>query len=128
MAGSSADLHEDASELSETTIDRHRAIVSLMEELEAVDWYDQRVHATNDESLAALLAHNRDEEKEHAAMTMEWLRRNDPGWDAQIRTYLFTDAPILDVEHEAESGDEGGSTSGSDGSLGIGSLKGRDSL
>ena len=74
-------LHEPAELLGEQTIDRHRAFTSLIEELEAVDWYDQRVHATNDSSLADILAHNRDEEKEHACMTLEWLRRRDPALD-----------------------------------------------
>ncbi len=85
----STGLHEDPEALSDAVIDRHRAIVSLMEELEAVDWYDQRVEATKDESLREVLAHNRDEEKEHAAMNLEWLRRNDPTWDKMLRTYLF---------------------------------------
>ena len=76
MPQSSTTLHE--SDLSPETVDRHRAIVSLMEELEAVDWYDQRVQAASDDELRAVLAHNRDEEKEHAAMVLEWLRRNDP--------------------------------------------------
>ncbi|HEX8803031.1 MAG TPA: encapsulin-associated ferritin-like protein, partial [Acidimicrobiales bacterium] len=89
MAGSSAQFHEAADELSTETKERHRAIVSLMEELEAVDWYDQRVDATTDASLRAILSHNRDEEKEHAAMTLEWLRRDDPTWDRILRTYLF---------------------------------------
>jgi len=96
-------LHEPAELLDEATVDRHRAITSLMEELEAVDWYDQRVTATNDPSLAAVLAHNRDEEKEHAAMTLEWLRRRDPALDAVLRTYLFTEGPITTIEAEAES-------------------------
>ena len=96
-------FHEPVDRLSEATMDRHRAIQSLMEELEAVDWYDQRVDATNDESLAAVLAHNRDEEKEHAAMTLEWLRRRDPQLDKHLRTYLFTDpTPIPEVEEAAE--------------------------
>ena len=95
-------LHEPADELSAETIDYHRAMVSLMEELEAVDWYNQRVDATDDEDLAAVLAHNRDEEKEHAAMTLEWLRRRDPKLDQQLRTYLFSDGPITEVEDEAE--------------------------
>ena len=73
----SAGLHEPSDLLDEAAIDRHRAIVSIKEELEAVDWYDQRVSATSDASLAAVLAHNRDEEKEHASMTIEWLRRHD---------------------------------------------------
>jgi ferritin-like protein len=103
--------HEPIDELSAAVRERHRAIVSLMEELEAIDWYDQRVDATSDESLRAVLAHNRDEEREHAAMTLEWLRRNDPGgkWDQVLRTYLFTEAPITEVEAEAEE-TSGGST------------------
>jgi uncharacterized protein len=95
-------LHESAENLSTETIDYHRAMVSLMEELEAVDWYNQRVDATDDADLAAVLAHNRDEEKEHAAMTLEWLRRHDPKLDEQLRTYLFTEGPITEVEEEAE--------------------------
>lgn len=95
-------LHEPADEIGAEVIDRHRAIRSIMEELEAIDWYDQRVAATNDPSLAAVLAHNRDEEKEHAAMTLEWLRRHDPVLDRELRTYLFTDGPITEIEHEAE--------------------------
>jgi ferritin-like protein len=94
--------HEPLDELSLAVRERHRAIVSLTEELEAIDWYDQRVDATTDESLRAVLAHNRDEEREHAAMTLEWLRRNDPIWDGVLRTYLFTEDPITEVEEEAE--------------------------
>ena len=71
-------------------MDHHRAMTSLCEELEAIDWYDQRVKATADASLAAVLAHNRDDEKEHAAMTLEWLRRRDPALDANLRKFLFT--------------------------------------
>ena len=121
---SSEGLHEPASSMSEPVIDRHRAIVSLMEELEAVDWYDQRVAATQDPSLAAILAHNRDEEKEHAAMVLEWLRRHDAVIDKQLHTYMFTDAPVTEVEAIAEAAD-GAAGGPSDGSLGIGSLKGR---
>ena len=129
MAGSSAELHEDPDRLSPATIDRHRAIVSLMEELEAVDWYDQRVEATDDESLAELLAHNRDEEKEHAAMNLEWLRRHDPGFDEQLRTYLFTDRPLLAVEAASEGEGAAGTTrSGADIGLGIGGLIGKGTL
>lgn len=124
MAESSASLHEDASQLTPETIERHRAIVSIMEELEAVDWYDQRVDAAADEELKAILAHNRDEEKEHAAMVLEWLRRRDPALDEQLRTYLFTERPVLEVEEAAEHGDaEGGGSEASNGSLGIGSLR-----
>jgi uncharacterized protein len=127
MAGSSASLHEDPHKLNALTIDRHRAIVSLMEELEAVDWYDQRLEAASDPELKEILRHNRDEEKEHAAMTLEWLRRKDPALDGHLRTYLFTDKSVLAIEEESESG-EGGDTDRGDkhdtsGCLGIGSLK-----
>src|SRR3954470_14374034 len=120
----SVGLHEPVDWLNSDVIDRHRAITSLQEELEAVDWYDQRVAATDDESLAEILAHNRDEEKEHAAMTLEWLRRKDPAFDAVLRTYLFTELPIVEVEHEAEAeGGGAGPSRAGDGSLGIGSLR-----
>jgi ferritin-like protein len=93
----SESLHEDAATLGPEVIDRHRAIVSLMEELEAIDWYDQRVKATDDEELRAILAHNRDEEKEHAAMVLEWLRRHDPSLDVQLKKYLFRAGPIHEI-------------------------------
>ena len=133
----SAGLHEAAADLDAATIDRHRAIVSLQEEFEATDWYDQRVHATSDASLAAIMAHNRDEEKEHAAMTLEWLRRRDEVLDQHLRTYLWTTLPITQVERMAAAGgadagatgrDAGGATTrgGTEGSLRIGSLRGVD--
>jgi ferritin-like protein len=118
---SSEALHEPRELLSPLTIDRHRAIVSLMEELEAIDWYDQRVDATTDPELAGILAHNRDEEKEHAVMTLEWLRRHDPSLDQHLRTYLFAEGAILAVEAAAEEGDA--PPTGGDGSLGLGSLR-----
>ncbi len=118
-------FHEPLEKLSARTLDHHRAVVSLMEELEAVDWYDQRIDATEDESLAAILAHNRDEEKEHAAMLLEWLRRRDPVLDHELRTYLFTEGSIVDLEDEAEGGgDRSDDAAGSD--TGIGSLKRSD--
>jgi ferritin-like protein len=86
--------HEPIDELSEATRDMHRAIISLMEELEAVDWYNQRVDACKDADLKAILAHNRDEEKEHAAMVLEWIRRQDSTFDKELRVYLFTDKEI----------------------------------
>ena len=91
---SSEGFHEPLEKLSEETMDRHRAIVSLMEELEAVDWYQQRVDATSDPELKAILAHNRDEEIEHAAMVLEWLRRSMPQFDKELRETLFKDGPI----------------------------------
>ncbi len=86
--------HELANELRDETSDMHRAIVSLMEELEAVDWYNQRVDACKDAELRAILAHNRDEEKEHATMVLEWIRRHDPAFDHELRDYIFTDKPL----------------------------------
>jgi uncharacterized protein len=91
--------HEPVEELSDESRDMHRAIVSLMEELEAVDWYQQRVDATKDEDLKSILAHNRDEEKEHASMILEWIRRKDARFDRELRDYLFTDKPIVDLEN-----------------------------
>jgi uncharacterized protein len=118
MAGSSASVHEPLEWLKSETVERHRALVSLMEELEAVDWYDQRADATRDEALREILVHNRDEEKEHAAMALEWVRRHDTVWDRHLRTYLFTEESI--TEEEAEAGEGHEPTAGS---LGIGSLR-----
>jgi len=86
--------HEPINELTDKTRDMHRAITSLMEELEAVDWYNQRVDACKDPELQAILAHNRDEEKEHAAMVLEWIRRQDPTFDHELKDYLFTEKLI----------------------------------
>jgi uncharacterized protein len=116
----SVGLHEAEERLDRATMDRHRALTSLQEELEAVDWYDQRIDAAEDGELKQILAHNRDEEKEHAAMVLEWLRRRDPALEAALRLYLFSKGSIIDREKEAEAG----GTSVSDGSLGIGSLRG----
>ena len=113
-------FHEPLELLDEATLDYHRAMQSLAEELEAIDWYDQRAKATTDESLAAILIHNRDDEKEHAAMALEWLRRRDSALDAQLRKFLFSSGPVTEV------GDSDGAPSGASaesGSLGIGSLK-----
>ena len=125
---SSESLHENAETLGAQVIDTHRAIVSLMEELEAVDWYNQRAKATSDPTLRAILEHNRDEEKEHAAMALEWIRRNDSKFAEHLKTFLFTDGPITGIEAEVihGEGDSGGesNTAAADGSLGIGSLRG----
>ena len=86
--------HEPIEELSDETRDMHRAITSLMEELEAVDWYNQRVDACKDPELKAIIAHNRDEEKEHAAMVLEWIRRRDTVLNKELKDYLFTDKKI----------------------------------
>lgn len=86
--------HEPIEELSDETRDMHRAIESLKEELEAVDWYNQRVDACKDPELKKILAHNRDEEKEHAAMTLEWIRKHDPRFEKELHDYLFTDKKL----------------------------------
>ena len=91
------ELHEAASDLTEATREMHRAIVSLIEELEAVDWYQQRVDACKNPELKAILAHNRDEEKEHAAMVLEWIRRNDGAFSKELKDYLFTSKQIAHV-------------------------------
>ena len=129
---SSEALHENPETLGAEVIDTHRAIVSLMEELEAVDWYNQRAKATANPELRAILEHNRDEEKEHAAMALEWLRRSDPKFAQHLKTFLFTEGSITKVEQVAIHGGGGGNNGGGggdagapseDGSLGIGSLR-----
>jgi len=128
---SSESLHESAEAIGAEVIDTHRAIVSLMEELEAVDWYNQRAKATSNPELRAILEHNRDEEKEHAAMALEWLRRSDPKFAQHLKTFLFTDGPITEIEAEVVHGQGGGEAGAAsepgaaagDGSLGIGSLR-----
>lgn len=91
---SSVGYHEPVEELSAETRDMHQAIVSLMEELEAVDWYNQRADVCKDPDLKAILEHNRDEEKEHASMILEWIRRKDPRFSKEMKDYLFTEKPI----------------------------------
>ncbi|KAA0454945.1 MAG: ferritin [Candidatus Thioglobus sp.] len=86
--------HEQEKNLTQETKDMHKAIVSLMEELEAIDWYNQRIDACKDDELSAILAHNRDEEKEHAAMVLEWIRRQDDVFNKELKDYLFTSKPI----------------------------------
>jgi len=127
--------HEPLEQIPEPTRDLHRAISSLMEELEAIDWYQQRAGATQDPELRAILEHNRDEETEHAMMVLEWIRRNNPVFEKNVETYLSKTGPITELE-AADKGEsaEGvkpdagakhsSSTSRNDGSLGIGSLKG----
>lgn len=137
---SSENLHEDRADLPEEVIDKHRAITSLMEEFDAVDWYDQRAAVTQDPELKAILLHNRDEEMEHAAMVLEWLRRRYPVINEQLQTYLFKEGDIVASEQSATGKDGEGSgggdgghpgadsdpspTAAPDGSLGIGSLRG----
>ncbi len=126
MAQSSTALHESAQDLGPELIDHHRVIVSLMEELEAVDWYNQRVKAATDQELRAVLAHNRDEEKEHAAMLLEWLRRHDKQLAGHLEAYLFRKGPIREQKDVAAEDSRGVSTVGSTArgqSLGVGSLR-----
>lgn len=98
MAGASETYHEPLEKLSPITLDMHRALVSLQEELEAVDWYQQRADACDDAELKAILIHNMREEIEHAAMVLEWLRRRHPDFQKHLRTYLFQQKPILEIE------------------------------
>jgi hypothetical protein len=129
--------HEPLELLSEHTRNLHRAIVSLIEELEAVDWYQQRAEAASDADLKAVLVHHRNEEIEHAMMNLEWLLRHDETFASNARTYLFTQGPITEIEEAVTGGDNekgsmAASTTAKQGapagrpstSLGIGSLKG----
>jgi ferritin-like protein len=104
IMAASTTLHEAPDQLTARTIDVHRAIMSLMEELEAVDWYNQRADACKDAQLQAVLKHNRDEEIEHASMTLEWIRRNFPKFDEALKTYLFTQGDITTTEENAGNG------------------------
>jgi uncharacterized protein len=123
-------LHESAELLTESTMNLHRALISLMEELEAIDWYQQRADACTDPALKAVILHNRNEEVEHGVMTLEWLRRNDATFDKFLRRYLFQDADIIAIEEAADEAEAGGAgaapkgASTSNGSLGIRSLRG----
>lgn len=94
--------HEPLEKLSKKTLELHRAIQSLVEELEAIDWYMQRVDATEDDELREILAHNRDEEKEHAAMVLEWIRRKDEALAEELKTYLFSEGKITEIEEKKD--------------------------
>jgi uncharacterized protein len=148
---SSESLHEPAELLSEETKNIHRAVISLVEELEAVDWYQQRAEACTDPDLKAVLIHNKNEEIEHACMNLEWLRRQVREIDESLRTYLFADGPITEIEEKAKAAEVAGgnpsdiragrsttkpapsatesstssSNTSSPGSLGVGSLRSR---
>jgi uncharacterized protein len=116
-------LHEAAEKLTEDLVDQHRALASLMEELEAVDWYAQRAAATADPSLRDILVHNMNEEKEHAAMALEWLRRRDAKLDTFLRRYLFSTGSITEIEDEAEAAGSGAGEGGGTGDLGLRGLR-----
>jgi len=126
----SAGYHESESKLRLETLDNHRALTSMQEELEAADWYDQRVDAATDQELKDILAHNRDEEKEHFAMLLEWYRRRDAKMDANLKEYLFTSGSLVAQEQAGAGGGDAGADTGvgGGGSLGIGSLKGGQGL
>lgn len=119
-----SEYHEPVEQLTEEAIEYHRVIKSVMEELEAVDWYNQRAAATNDPDIKAIVEHNRDEEIEHACMGLEWLRRQNPVWDEMLRTFLFTTAKITEVEEEGEAEEGGEEAPASTGSLGLGNMRG----
>lgn len=125
MPQGSTTFHEAESRLSPRTRDIHRALVSLQEELEAIDWYQQRVDATENDELRAILRHNREEEVEHAAMVLEWLRRHDVDFAAKLKIYLFTEGSITEREDAAEAAERGsGNGNGRSNPLTIGSLRG----
>jgi ferritin-like protein len=126
MPQGSTTFHESEEHLKPATRDMHRALVSLMEELEAVDWYQQRMDATESDELRAILRHNRDEEKEHAAMVLEWIRRHDSAFDTKLREYLFTEGSIVGREAALEqSASNGGGNHGtSEPATSVGSLRG----
>ncbi|HMF39885.1 MAG TPA: encapsulin-associated ferritin-like protein [Polyangia bacterium] len=123
-------LHEPAELLGDATRDLHRALVSLIEELEAIDWYQQRADACTDPPLKAILMHNRNEEVEHGMMTLEWLRRRDATFDKFLRRYLFQEADIIAIEAAADAAAAGEAPAGepatpdANASLGIRSLRG----
>jgi hypothetical protein len=125
---SSENLHAPRERLSQKTLNLHFAIVSLMEELDAIDWYRQRADDAEEETLKELLLHNMREEMEHAAMVLEWIRRRNADFAGHLKTYLFTDTPIVGIERAVESGGQSGpaAAAGASGSAGvtIGSLKG----
>ncbi len=118
-----SNYHEPVEELSQEARNFSRALNSLKEEIEAVDWYHQRVVTSNDPELASLMAHNRDEEIEHACMALEWLRRNMPGWDEELRNYLFKDGSITGNEEGYKGGDNAAPAGTKTDSLGIGKIK-----
>ncbi|MFN3521811.1 MAG: ferritin [Phenylobacterium sp.] len=98
---SSEGLHVPREKLSRRTLNLHYAIASLIEELEAVDWYRQRADDCDDPELKAILLHNAREEIEHAAMALEWVRRNDGEFEAQLKEYLFSEGSITGKEEDA---------------------------
>jgi ferritin-like protein len=124
MPQGSTTFHESEERLSPRTRDMHRALVSLMEELEAIDWYQQRMDATEDGELREILRHNRDEEKEHAAMVLEWIRRRDDRFSGVFKTYLFTEGSITEIEDAVEKGPGNGNGARSGTRASIGSLRG----
>ncbi|MDN5359968.1 MAG: uncharacterized protein PWQ84_1031 [Thermotogaceae bacterium] len=116
-----SEYHED--NLPEATKEYHRIIKSVIEELEAIDWYNQRAAATSDPTVKAIVEHNRDEEIEHACMGLEWLRRNNPVWDENMREFLLTQGEITEIEKGGADEENESAGEASDGSLGIGKKK-----
>ena len=129
MPQGSTTFHEAEEHLTPGTRDLHRALVSLMEELEAIDWYGQRADATHDTTLREILLHNREEEQEHAAMVLEWIRRHDRTFEAKLREYLFTEGSIVGrekaLEHAEATGSQAAPVNGAS-PVSLGSLRGGD--
>ena len=124
MPQASTTLHEPVDKLKPETINFHRAMVSVMEELEAIDWYRQRAEACTDSQLRAILEHNMNEEIEHVSMALEWIRRNTPKFDEALRTYLFTTGEITELEEAATGGKEGSAKGRSSARTTVGDMKG----
>jgi uncharacterized protein len=118
MAEDSGMFHEPLEMLQQKTRDMHRAVVSVVEELQAIDWYGQRVDATQDAELRAILQHNSDEEKEHASMLLEWIRRQDPVFEAHLRKYLFRGGSIVRAEEAAAGGANGNGSAAAPATIG----------
>ena len=124
MPQASTTLHEPVDKLKPETINFHRAMVSVMEELEAIDWYRQRAEACTDSQLRAILEHNMNEEIEHFSMALEWIRRNTPKFDEALKTYLFTTGEITELEEAASEGKEGSAKGRSSARTTVGDMKG----
>ena len=125
---SSENLHVPRDVLSQEARLLHNAITSLVEELEAVDWYRQRADDTEDAALREILLHNMREEMEHASMVLEWIRRHNSDFAGHLKTYLFTETPITGIEKAVEAADDGAGPAKGAPSRGavvtVGSLKG----
>lgn len=117
-------FHEPREQLPPAVLNLKRALASIIEELEAVSWYNERAAGETDAELIEILLHNRNEEIEHAMMLLEWVRRKYPEFAEEMKTYMFTKAPITELEDAQEASEQPQTTNPANGSLNIGSMKG----